>query len=79
MIDNALNRTRVLRGSQLPHAKLDEKTVADVLYLVEIREQHKRQARALTNARIAEKLGVHRRTIDRITAGESWIHVKKGG
>jgi hypothetical protein len=75
MIDNPLNRLKVKRGSELPHAKLTESDVLLIRSLVEHREHLKDQARMLTNQRIAEKFGVHQRTIDRITAGESWNHV----
>lgn len=60
------------RGSQLPHAKLDEDDVRLVRELVDERERHKAIAAALTNRKIAEKFGVHVRTIDRITAGNGW-------
>ena len=76
MIDDPLNRTKVRRGSQLPHAKLDEAKVRKVLRLVRIREAWRRRAARITNARIARDLGVHVNTIDRITAGESWGHVE---
>ncbi|MCP5136557.1 MAG: hypothetical protein H6981_07140 [Gammaproteobacteria bacterium] len=75
MRDDPLNRTRVLRGAQLPHAKLDEATVAKVHEAVALRTDLRRRAGLLSIARIAESLGVHVRTIDRITAGENWTHV----
>lgn len=76
MIDCQLNRTKVKRGSELPWAKLDESDVANIRQIVSDRELLKRAAAELTNAKIAEKFGVHRRTIDRITAGEAWTHVE---
>lgn len=76
MIDDPLNRTKVKRGSQLPQAKLNEIDVQLVLDLVLEREALKKQLKCLTNEALAEKFGVHQRTIDRITAGESWIHVQ---
>ena len=76
MKDDPLNRTKAKRGSQLPHAKLCEDDVRLILSLVEHREKLKREAKNLTNARIAEKFSVHIRTIDRITSGESWGHVE---
>lgn len=75
MIDCAMNRTKVLRGSQLPHAKLTEQDVAHINALVDHRDELRRQLRELTNAKLAEKFGVHVRIIDRITAGETWGHV----
>lgn len=79
MIDDPLNRTKVLRGSQLPQAKLHEDDVQLILQLVAHRDDLKRQLCLMTNERIAEKFNVHRRTIDRITAGEAWGHVKQIG
>ena len=75
MIDDPLNRTKVLRGSQLPQAKLTEADVLLIRQLIEHREDLRRQAAELTAKKIAEKFGVHVRTIDRISIGESWGHV----
>ena len=75
MIDDPLNRLKVKRGEDLPHAKLTDEDVRYIRLLVEQRELYKRQASELTNAKIAEKYDVHVRTIDRITAGENWTHV----
>ncbi|MCB1789423.1 MAG: hypothetical protein KDJ24_03930 [Gammaproteobacteria bacterium] len=76
MIDNPLNRIKVKRGSDLPHAKLSEDDVALIRKLIAVREDLKRQASELTNAKIAEKFGMHVRSIDRIAGGESWTHVE---
>lgn len=75
MIDSTENRHKVKRGSQLPHAKLTEEDVRLIHELVAERDEMKRQLAGLTNAAIAEKFGVHRRTIDRVTALEGWGHV----
>lgn len=75
MKDDNLNRLKVARGSRLPHAKLTESDVSLIWQLIEHREQLKREAAQLTNAKIAEKFGVHVRTIDRVSAGENWTHV----
>ena len=75
MIDDPMNRTKVLRGSQLPHAKLTESDVRLINQLIDERNELLRQAKSLTNAAIADKFGVHVRTIDRISTGESWGHV----
>lgn len=75
MVDDPLNRLKVKRGSELPWAKLNERDVEIIRELVSIRDEYKRQASELTNKKIAEKFGVHQRTIDRITAGENWGHV----
>ena len=76
MVDNPLNRLKVKRGSQLPWAKLDESQVSEIRETIERREALKRELREMTNANIAKRYGVHNRTIDRISAGESWIHVQ---
>lgn len=76
MIDNPLNRLAVKRGSQLPHAKLDEATVAEVLATIEERDRLRARLKGMTNKAIAKRLGVHYRTIDRISSFESWTHVR---
>ena len=75
MTDDPLNRLKVKRGTELPHAKLTETDVRLVLDAVAEREKLRSQARTLSNKALAERLGVHVRTIDRITAGENWGHV----
>lgn len=75
MIDDPLNRNKAKRGSDLPQSKLNEDDVRLIRGLVEHREYEKKKLAELTNAKIAEKFGVHIRTIDRITAGENWGHV----
>lgn len=76
MIDCPLNRTKVKRGSELSWAKLDENDVANIRALIREREEYKCKAKSLTASKIAEKFDVHRRTIERITAGEVWTHVE---
>lgn len=76
MIDNPLNRNRVKRGSDLPHAKLTEDDVRQIRGLIAYREELRARIAALTNRRIAQKFEVHHRTIDRISVGESWGHVE---
>ena len=75
MIDDPLNSLAYKRGSQLPWAKLNEEDVRHIRLLIEHRESLKRQAAAISNKRIAEKFGVHLRTIDKISAGHGWTHV----
>lgn len=75
MKDDVLNRIKVKRGSQLPFAKLTEDDVALIRAIVEDREATKAKLREVTNEKLAEKFGVHIRTIDRVTTGESWGHV----
>jgi len=74
VIDDPLNRTKVLRGSQLPHAKLTEDDVRLIREIVDEREAMRRRLKTMTNAAIARKFGVHLRTIDRVATGETWIH-----
>ena len=75
MIDDVMNKLKVKRGEQLKHSKLTNDDVKMIRQLVEHREDLKRQASALSAAKLAEKFGVHYRTIDRVTAGENWGHV----
>lgn len=75
MVDDPLNRLRVKRGSALPQAKLNEVDVRQIRELVAHRDNLRKLAGELTNAKIAEKFGVHQRTIDRITGMEGWTHV----
>lgn len=75
MIDDPLNRLKVKRGSELPQAKLDESDILLIREIVSERNKLKQQLRQMSNKSIAEKFGVHIRTIDRVTAGYSWGHV----
>ena len=75
MKDDAMNRLKVKRGQDLPHAKLTDDDVKMIREMIEHREELKRQASELTAAKIAEKFGVHVRTIDRVSTGENWGHV----
>ena len=75
MRDDVLNRLHVLRDSQHYRAVLDESDVALIRQAVAERERLRAEARLLSNAALADKFGVHIRTIDRITAGENWSHV----
>jgi FixJ family two-component response regulator len=75
MIDDCMNRTKVKRGSDLPHSKLKEDDIRLIHALVAEREQMKATLKGLTNKAIADKWDVHVRTIDRITSGETWGHV----
>ena len=75
MKDDAMNRTKVLRGSDLPHAKLDEHDIALIRDLVAERNRLRRRAAALSNRALAEKFGVHHRTIEKLISRETWVHV----
>lgn len=76
MIDDPMNTTKVKRGMSLPQSKLTDDDVMLIRELVCHREELKRQASELTNRHIADKFGVHHRTIERITAGGGWRHVQ---
>lgn len=75
MIDDSMNRIKVKRGMDLPQSRLTDEDVRLIRALVEERERHREEAAKLTNAKLAEKFGVHVRTIDKVTAGENWGHV----
>jgi|AntDeeMinimDraft_4_1070355.scaffolds.fasta_scaffold37963_2 transposase len=75
MIDDVMNRLKVKRGSQLPHAKLDEARVAEILEYIERREALKKELAGMTNGCIAKHYGVHPQTIYRLSCGETWGHV----
>lgn len=75
MIDNPLNRLYVKRGSQLPHSKLTEDDVIAIRALVDYRSKLLKEAKTLTNAKIAEKFDVSDVTIERIASGERWGHI----
>ena len=75
MKDDPLNRTKVLRGTELPQAKLTEEKVIEIRQSIAKREWYRKIARTLTNENLAKTYGVHVRTIERISADESWTHV----
>lgn len=54
--------------------KLTSADVKVIRELIEQRENWRKQAAQYTNERIAEKFGVHRRTIENISAQLSWVH-----
>lgn len=58
------------RGTELPHAKLTEEQVRAIR-----REWIPHSRRACARA-LAEKFGVCRRNVERILAGETWVHVR---
>jgi FixJ family two-component response regulator len=72
-----MNRMKVKRGTELPQAKLDENKVRLILDAVKERNNLKAQLANLSNKALAEYLGVSLRTVDRVTAGENWTHVKE--
>lgn len=75
MIDDPLNRLKVKRGSDLPHSKLNEDKVRYIHSVVAERDALRATLSTMTNKALAKQLGVHERTIDRVTEGYSWGHV----
>lgn len=75
MIDDPLNRLKVKRGESLPQSKLTNDDVLYIREIVEKRDELKDRLKLMTNKHLAKQLGVHHRTIDRVTAFENWNHV----
>ena len=63
------------KGSELPWSKLSESDVKLILDCVEERKRLRAQANELSTKSLAEKFGVHRRTIENVISGETWGHV----
>jgi len=78
MIDDAMNRLKVKRGSQLPQSKLSEADVVEIFAIVDRRDHLKRRLSGMTNAAIAQQYGVHVRTVDKVVQGNGWTHVESG-
>ena len=75
MIDNPLNRLDAKRGEGLPQSKLTNDDVLYIREVVEKRDELRKRLSLMTNKHLAKQLGVHYRTIDRVTAFENWSHV----
>lgn len=75
MVDDPLNRLKVKRGSDLPHAKLNEKLILQIREEARWRDEMREKLKQHSNAAIARRYGVHLRTIDRVLTGEGWSHV----
>lgn len=64
------------RGSDLPHAKL---TSADIAAIRSAQAERVRLRKMiddeLSNGALAAKYGVHPRTIEKVLARETWVHV----
>ena len=73
--NNPLHKFKFKRGQELPQAKLCDDDVILIRGIVDHRNKLKKELSELTNKKIAEKFNVHFRTIDRITALESWTHI----
>lgn len=65
------------RGNQLTHAKLCPEKVKQIRDAVAKRDDLKQYIREeLSNDALAKKLGVHVRTIERVTQNTAWFHIK---
>jgi len=73
--DDPLHRLRFKRGEQLSHNKLTARDVKWIREQVEERERLRHEANKMSNAKLAEKLGVHQRTVDRVISYQNWSHV----
>ena len=63
------------RGSSVKGSKLTESDVLLILSLFKDREEMDRKRKQLTNKSIADKFGVHYRTIEKISQSKSWTHL----
>lgn len=59
------SKAAAVRGSALPHAKLDEVTVRAI----------RANRHGWTAKQWAESLGLHQRTIDKVRDRRSWAHI----
>lgn len=76
--DEYLQRTREFakRGMDLPQSKLMPIEVSEIKSAIRQREAlRKHISENLTNDALAEKFGVHNRTIEKIARNETWIDV----
>ncbi len=76
MIDDVMNRLKVLRGESLPQSKLDDDAV------IRARESHAAGMAAVKEIHanysikgLADHYGVHVRTMERALSGETWSHI----
>ena len=64
------------RGMQLPHSKLTPLEVESIRSAAKQREALRNHIRErLSNEALARDFGVHRRTIEKVLAHETWGHV----
>lgn len=55
--------------------KLTESKVREILRTVEKRDKMRAELKTMTNKAMAEKYGVHERTVDKAVAGFTWGRV----
>jgi hypothetical protein len=70
----AANKT-IKRGEKHHLAKLTNDDIRLIRKCAEERERLIQEARKLSNKKLAEKFGVHHRTIDKVAGYRGWIHV----
>ena len=76
MNDDPLNRLVVPRVARHHNSKLDDDAVRHIHECVVARRRMLTHIREhLSNKALAERFGVHIRTIDRVTAGWGWTHI----
>ena len=64
------------RGQGLPHARLSEEDIEEIRSAVVQRESLRNHIRqTLSNAALANRFGVHPRTIEKVVQRETWIHI----
>lgn len=73
-----LSRTREFakRGRELPHSKLSEKAVTEIMSAVRQRDKLRQYINDnLSNEALAKRHGVALRTLEKVTGFNSWTHV----
>jgi hypothetical protein len=76
MIDDPLNRLSVLRGEDLPQSKLDEYKVRKARSDYERARLVVQRIQARYSVKgIANRYGVHHRTMEKALSGETWSHI----
>lgn len=68
-------REFALRGTELPQTKLDDEKISEIRSAIKQRDNLRQFIREnLSNEALAKKMGVHVRTIEKVTQYESWSH-----
>jgi uncharacterized protein (DUF433 family) len=64
------------RGERLPHTKLTADQVREIRRLAQVREQERARINAeFSNAAIAARYGVHRRTVENVLSYQAHVNV----
>jgi uncharacterized protein (DUF433 family) len=64
------------RGERLPHTKLSAEQVREIRRLAQVREQERARINAeFSNAAIAARYGVHRRTVENVLSYQAHVNV----